>query len=99
MRGKIDFGHNEIIDLRKIRTTDYHLSHQDPKSIQRFNKYIDKKHEWWLGSAELLYRANLLSYKTQFVTFCCKNHIQVVYDSTEQQTYKVSLENQPTKQE
>ena len=99
MRGKIDFGKNEIIDIRKIKVTDYHLAHQDPKLIKRFNKYIDKKHEWGLGSAELLYRANLLAYKTQFVTFCSKNHLQVVYDSAEQQRYKVWLENQPTKEE
>ena len=29
MRGKINFGNNEIIDLKKIRITDYHLSHSD----------------------------------------------------------------------
>ena len=99
MKGKINFGINEITDLKKIRITDYHLSHQNPKYIKSFNKYIDKKHEWGLGSAELLYRANLLSYKTQFVTFCCKNHYQIVYDSVKQQKYKIWLENQPTKED
>ena len=38
MRGKIDFGKNEIIDIRKIKVTDYHLSIQDPEFIKRFNK-------------------------------------------------------------
>jgi hypothetical protein len=99
MKGKIDFGVHEIVDLKKIRTTNYHLAYQDPTIINKFNKYINKKHEWGLGSAELLYRANLLSYKTQFVTFCCKNHYQIVYDSIEQQRYKIWLENQPTKEQ
>ena len=99
MKGKINFGINEITDLKKIRITDYHLSHQDPEYIKSFNKYIDKKHEWGLGSAELLYRANLLSYKTQFVTFCCRNHYKVIYDTAEQHRYKIWLENQPTKED
>ena len=99
MKRKINFGKHEITDLKKIRITDYHLSFQNQETINKFNKYIDKKHEWGLGSAELLYRASLLSYKTQFVTFCCKNHLQVVYDSIEQQRYKVWLENQPTKEQ
>ena len=99
MKGKVNFGVNEIIDIRKIRVTDYHLSFQDPKILKRFNKHIDKKYEWGIGSAELLYRADLISYKKQFVTFCCKNHLQVVYDSIEQQRYKVWLENQPTVEE
>ena len=99
MKGRIDFGRHEITDLKKIRITDYHLSHQDPQIINKFNKYIDKIHEWGLGSAELLYKGNLTSYKTQLVTFCCKNHLQIVYDSLEQKRYKIWLENQPTKEQ
>ena len=43
MRGKINFGNNEIIDLKKIRITDYHLSHQDPENVKRFNKLFKRK--------------------------------------------------------
>ena len=99
MKGKIDFGINEIIDIKKIRVTDYHLTFQNPETIKKFNKSLEKRYEWGIGSAELLHRVNLLSYKKEFVTFCCKNHLQVVYDSMEQHRYKVWLENQPTKEQ
>jgi|3_EtaG_2_1085321.scaffolds.fasta_scaffold209699_1 hypothetical protein len=99
MKGRINFGNKEIIDIKKIRITDYSLKYQDLKTIKKFNSYIDKKYEWGIGSAELLYRINLLSYKTQFVTFCCRNHYKVIYDTAEQHRYKIWLENQPTKED
>jgi len=99
MRGKINFGVNEITDIRDLKTTNYSLSYQNKETIDKFNKSIDNRND--IGSAELLYRLSLLEYKRQFVTFCLKNHYEICMDSIqkrkeEERRYHEWLNNQPT---
>lgn len=84
-----------MIDLRSIKRTDFHLSWQHEDTIARFNKVIDKKFD--IGSAEMLYRLNLMSYKRQFWEFCSRNHLQIVVDSIQKDKIakQVWLENMP----
>lgn len=84
-----------MIDLRSIKRTDFHLSWQHEDTIARFNKVIDKKFD--IGSAEMLYRLNLMSYKRQFWEFCSRNHLQIVVDSIQRDKIaeQVWLENMP----
>ncbi len=84
-----------MIDLRKIKRTDFHLSWQHPETIAKFNKVIDKKFD--LGSAEMLYKLNLISYKRQFWEFCTKNHYQIVVDSIQRDAINrnIWLSNMP----
>ena len=95
MRGKINFGVNEITNMKDLKTTNYSLAYQNKKTIDKFNKSINDRHD--IGSAELLYRLSLLEYKRQFVTFCLKNHYKICMDSIEQKRYQEWLSNQPTK--
>ena len=84
-----------MIDLRNIKRTDFHLSWQHAETIARFNKVIDKKFD--LGSAEMLYRLHILSYKRQFWDFCNRNHLEIVVDSIQRDKIakEVWLENMP----
>lgn len=84
-----------MIDLRSIKRTDFHLSWQHEDTIARFNKVIDKKFD--IGSAEMLYKLNLMSYKRQFWEFCSRNHLQIVVDSIQRDKIaeQVWLENMP----
>jgi len=93
MRGKYDFGINEITDWRDLTQTDFSLSYQNRETIDKFNKVIDKRND--IGSAELLYRLNLLEYKKQFVTFCLRNHYEICMDSVESRRYQEWKSNQP----
>lgn len=95
MRGKYDFGINEITDWRDLTQTDFSLSYQNKKTIDKFNKVIDKRND--IGSAELLYRLNLLQYKKQFVTFCLRNHYEICMDSVESRRYQEWKSNQPSR--
>ena len=65
-----------MIDLRKIKRTDFHLSWQHPETIAKFNKVIDKKLD--IGSAEMIYKLNLISYKRPFWQLCTKKHSQMI---------------------
>jgi len=84
-----------MLDLRKIKRTDFHLSWQHADTIARFNKVIDKKFD--VGSAEMLYKLNLLSYKRQFWDFCSRNHLEIVVDAIQRDKIQkdIWLENQP----
>ena len=70
-----------ILDLRNVKRTDYNLSWQNPDTIARFNKVIDKKYD--VGSAEMLYKLSKISYKKQFWDFCNRNHLKIVVDQLE----------------
>ena len=96
MRGRIDFGINEITDLKKMKTTNYSLAFQNKATIDKFNKKLDTRND--IGSAELLYRLSLLEYKRQFVTFCLKNHYKICMDSIEKRRYEEWKSNQPTRE-
>lgn len=84
-----------MLDLKKVKRTDFHLSWQNPETIAKFNKVIDKKYD--VGSAELLYRLHLISYKRQFWEFCNRNHYQVVIDSLQRDAIQrdIWLANMP----
>jgi len=97
MRGRYDFGKNEITDWRDLTQTDFSLSYQNMETIKKFNKTIDDRND--VGSAELLYRLSLLEYKKQFVTFCLKNHYEICMESVRSRRnrrYQEWLNNQPT---
>ena len=49
-----------MIDLRKIKRTDFHWSWQHPEKIAKFNKVIHNK--FYVRSAEMLYKLTLISY-------------------------------------
>jgi hypothetical protein len=94
MRGRYDFGVNEILDWREAKITNYSLAYQHKETIDKFNKHIDNKSD--IGGAELLYRLNLLEYKKQFVTFCLRNHLDICMDSIEKRRYEEWKSNQPS---
>ena len=72
-----------------------HVDKVYANAIDKFNKVIDKRND--IGSAELLYRLNLLQYKKQFVTFCLRNHYEICMDSVESRRYQEWKSNQPSR--